>query len=122
MRTILTSWGCVCLVAANVAEALDAVRSASRRPDILLADYRLADGVTGIEVIEAVSALVGDVPAILVTGATDLRQIGAAHGSTHRLLHKPLKSELLRMEIERLLTRGAAANDAQEIAAAPAPR
>lgn len=109
MRTILDSWGCTCLTASSIEDALAAVKTAGRPPDILLADYRLGGGVTGVDAIEAVCALSGEIPAILITGASDLRAIGAVPGSAHRLLHKPLKAAVLRTEIERLLSRDAAA-------------
>lgn len=107
MRTLLTSWGCACRMAATVDEALEAVRNSPRAPDIILADYRLANGATGIEAIGAVAELVGsradEMRAIMITGATDLRQIGDSPGASFPLLHKPLKPALLRSEIEKLL-------------------
>ena len=123
MRTLLTSWGCTCRLVATIDEALEAVRNLPKAPDVVLADYRLASGVTGIEAIRAVADLLGapldQIRAIIITGATDLRQINEAPGARYPLLHKPLKAALLRLEIERLLS--VTGTDAADAAHIPAP-
>lgn len=108
MGTLLISWGCTCRLAATIDEALEVVRNSPKAPDIVLADYRLANGVTGIEAIQAVAKLLG-VPldrmrALIITGATDLRAISEMPGARPALLHKPLKAALLRAEIEKLFS------------------
>ncbi len=120
MRTLLKSWGCAYLVASTIEEAVVAVKKEPRAPDMVLADYRLGKGVSGIDAIEAITGLVGEVPAILITGATDLRKISEPRGAKYCLLHKPLKAALLRTEMLRLLS-GNAAGGKQDAAPAPAP-
>lgn len=123
MRTLLTSWGCTCRLAATIDEALEAVRNLPKAPDIVLADYRLANGVNGIDAIRAVAELLGakldQIRAIIITGATDLRQISEAPGARYPLLQKPLKAALLRLEMERLLS--GTGTDASDAAPIPAP-
>src|SRR4029077_9086892 len=52
MRGILQSWGCRVQTAASGAAALVSVADGGAPPDLIISDLRLADGETGIEVIE----------------------------------------------------------------------
>jgi hypothetical protein len=64
--------------------------------DLIIADYRLGDGATGLEAIEALCAHIGrSVPALIVTGDTSPSRIKEATASGHRLLHKPITGEEL---------------------------
>ena len=78
-----------------------------RRPDLLLTDYRLAGGETGIAVAERVAARYAYRPPVaIITGDTaqpSLQEI-AAHG--YPVLHKPVKPARLRALVRRLLAAG----------------
>ena len=64
--------------------------------DLIIADYRLGDGATGLDAIEALCAHIGrSVPAIIVTGDTSPSRIKEATASGHRILHKPIAGEEL---------------------------
>jgi CheY-like chemotaxis protein len=64
--------------------------------DLIIADYRLGEGATGLEAIDALSAHIGrSVPALIVTGDTSPSRIKEATASGHRLLHKPITGEEL---------------------------
>lgn len=64
--------------------------------DLIIADYRLGEGATGLDAIEALCAHIGRaVPAIIVTGDTSPTRIKEASASGHRLLHKPITGEEL---------------------------
>lgn len=64
--------------------------------DLIIADYRLGDGATGLDAIEALCAYIGRaVPAVIVTGDTSPSRIKEATASGHRLLHKPITGEEL---------------------------
>ena len=64
--------------------------------DLIVADYRLGDGATGLDAIEALCAHIGRaVPAIIVTGDTSPTRIKEATASGHRILHKPVTGEEL---------------------------
>jgi signal transduction histidine kinase len=64
--------------------------------DLIIADYRLGDGATGQDAIEALCAHIGrSVPAIIVTGDTSPSRIKEATASGHRILHKPISGEEL---------------------------
>ena len=68
----------------------------NRAPDLILSDYRLAEGENGFEVIAAVRDRFGaDLPAIIMTGDTDpsmIRSMGT-HGVT--ILYKPVQFDTL---------------------------
>ncbi|WP_315832249.1 hybrid sensor histidine kinase/response regulator [Bradyrhizobium prioriisuperbiae] len=64
--------------------------------DLIIADYRLGDGTTGLDAIEALCAHIGrSVPAVIVTGDTSPSRIKEATASGHRILHKPITGEEL---------------------------
>ncbi|MDK9724054.1 MAG: PAS domain-containing protein [Sterolibacteriaceae bacterium MAG5] len=74
------------------------------KPDLLLTDYRLADGETGLDVIAAVRRACGDdIPAIILTGDTDTKATGAGAQGRTRLLYKPTDFGVLWRNIEELL-------------------
>lgn len=89
----------------SAAEALAAHAKASTaghaRVDLVVADYRLADGVTGFEAIQAIRARLGRaVPAVIVTGDTSPERLKQVTASGARILHKPISGEDLRDAIE----------------------
>jgi signal transduction histidine kinase len=64
--------------------------------DLIIADYRLGDGATGVDAIEALCAHMGrSIPAVIVTGDTSPSRIKEATASGHRILHKPITGEEL---------------------------
>ncbi|KJC34718.1 ATP-binding protein [Bradyrhizobium sp. LTSP857] len=64
--------------------------------DLIIADYRLGDGATGLEAIEALCAHIGrSVPAVIVTGDTSPSRIKDATASGLHILHKPITGEEL---------------------------
>jgi two-component system, sensor histidine kinase len=106
MRGILQSWGCRVVTAASDAEALSELSQDGSRPDVIISDYRLGDGKTGIEVIDWLRRELGDnVPAFLVSGDTLPDRLREATASGHLLLHKPVLPMTLRTALNRLLKR-----------------
>ena len=59
------------------------------RPDILVVDWRLADGRNGIEVTRALAPLIPDLPTILITGCLLDEIPQEVRGSVFRVLEKP---------------------------------
>jgi CheY-like chemotaxis protein len=71
MRGILQSWGCQVETAASGDAALAALSANGGKPDLIISDYRLADGATGIDAIELLRAAAGaPIPAFVITGDT----------------------------------------------------
>lgn len=86
--------------AATGADLREQLRNAT--VDILVADYRLPQGETGLNVIAAMRAKTPELPAILLTGDTAPRLVRemAEHGVT--VLHKPMDLETLLAYLEDL--------------------
>jgi len=92
------------LVAADGHAALALIAKAAVKPDLVVADYNLPNGLNGLEMLAALQAQLGHaVPAIVLTGdiSTDsLRRI-AAQGCVH--LNKPVRVPALIALAQRLL-------------------
>jgi len=76
-REALCAWlleaGARVAPAASLAQLREVLRNADAPPDLVLADYRLAEG-TGVEAIEAVRAAHGWVPAWIISGEADVTE------------------------------------------------
>jgi two-component system, sensor histidine kinase len=100
--TLLESWG----VVVGVADGLSAARwqlENGLRPDVIVSDYRLCDGKSGLEVIQQLRAATGrHVAACLMSGDTDPHVLQAARETGLTLLHKPVRPAKLRNLIRRL--------------------
>ena len=70
------------------------------KPDLLIVDYRLEDGLNGVDAIKALRARFGPaIPAILVTGSTMTGHDKEAHDHDFHLLIKPVVPNKLRAMI-----------------------
>lgn len=89
-------------VASSEREAIAA--ATEHHPDVIVSDYHLRGGETGVAVVAAVRRTMGgDVPAVLVTG--DTARAMADHGLRNaELLTKPLRGEQLLKTIRKQLT------------------
>ena len=96
MAALLGGWGCRVATAASQAEALALVARAGRLPDLVLADLHLDEGPDGLEVIDALRAAWGRVPAALLTADRDPMLRPRARARQVELLHKPVKPAALR--------------------------
>jgi CheY-like chemotaxis protein len=102
MRALLETWGCE-VQTADTPEAATAVLE-QHIPQILLADYQLGQGRTGVEVVESVRAqLQSPVPAILITADVSAESAEAARRAKMRVLHKPVRPAALRALMSGLL-------------------
>jgi signal transduction histidine kinase/CheY-like chemotaxis protein len=107
MGGLLRAWGCNVVTASS--EGAAAVGLAKRRPDLIICDYRLANGVTGFDVIVRLRRSCGAaVPAFLVSGDTAPERLREAGASGFHLLHKPVQPAALRAMLGRLLKKDAA--------------
>jgi CheY-like chemotaxis protein len=102
MRGLLRSWGYRVVAAVSGSAALADLADQDERPDLIIADYRLADGQTGIEAIEGLRH-VFPIPACLISGETAPERLREASASGYRLLHKPVHPTALRALISQLL-------------------
>lgn len=74
---------------ASLTQVMEVLRNAGK-PDLILADYRLTEG-TGVDAVEAVRAVYGEVPAWIVSGDADI----AERGLRIPVLQKPITPERL---------------------------
>jgi PAS domain S-box-containing protein len=103
VRAILEDWGYNALAATSVEDAVAAVEEGGA-PAIVLTDYRLKGGSTGLEAIRAVYARLGHViPAAIMTGDTAAERLAEAKACGFRLLHKPVGPIELREAIRAML-------------------
>jgi CheY-like chemotaxis protein len=97
LANLLTRWHIAFEMFAEGEAALQHIDGGARY-GILLADYRLAGGMNGLDLIAAVmdrhSAPAPQ--AVLITGDFDPELIGRAHAAQVPLLHKPLRPQVLR--------------------------
>ncbi len=106
----LRSWGCRVVAADSDTAALARIRELGEAPDVIVSDYRLADGQTGIQAIERLcGALDRTVPAFLVSGDTAPERLREASELGYHLLHKPVPPMALRALLNRHLKAGEAA-------------
>jgi signal transduction histidine kinase/CheY-like chemotaxis protein len=104
MRGILQSWGCRVQTAASGTAALASVADGGGQPDLVISDLRLADGESGIEVIERLRETLGaPVPAFLISGDTAPERLREASAGGYHLLQKPVSPMTLRTTLNRLL-------------------
>ena len=104
MRAMLGGWGCTALVAASGEEALDLMAGLSRPPDLVIADYHLGAGTTGVtEICRIRQMLEKPVPGIIITAnnTPEVQAVVQQHGL--RLLRKPLNPAQLRALLTQLL-------------------
>ncbi len=106
MVEVFDHWGVALAAGEDADQVRDELEALGRKPDIILCDYRLRDGVTGIDAIRTLRAAFGEhVPAALLTGDTAPDTIQAIKASRLPALHKPLKPAKLRAFLTHLLSR-----------------
>jgi GAF domain-containing protein len=102
MGGMLRSWGCKVAGADTAEAALASI--GTQMPDLVVSDYRLAKGKTGIEAIKQIrEALGADIPAFLISGDTAPERLRDAAANGFQLLHKPVPPMRLRAMLNQLL-------------------
>jgi two-component system, sensor histidine kinase len=104
LQVLLKSWGADVIAFESFAGVDDwAGPAAARgmiRPDLLIVDFRLESGHTGLEVIKVMRKAFGKaLPAVIVTGSLMSNQEGEAHAHDFHLLLKPVVPTKLRAMI-----------------------
>jgi CheY-like chemotaxis protein/anti-sigma regulatory factor (Ser/Thr protein kinase) len=103
LDTLVSGWGFEARVASNTEQALAAL--ADFDPQLLVVDYHLDDGRTGLELLDALRQRGCAAAAILISAdhAADVRQ--AARQAGCEFLHKPIRPLALRSLMTRMLPR-----------------
>ena len=104
MCRALEAWGYRVIAAESEDQAVAALALDGSRPDLIMADYRLADGKTGIEAIKTLRGLVDPaLPAVIVTGDIAPASAHSLAESGLRVLHKPVRQAKMRALLRHLL-------------------
>lgn len=107
-RHLLTDWGCIVVHATHVEEML--LLLGSRRPDIIIADWHLAEGDDGFEAIDRMEAHFGrHLPSLILTGDYDFTALERANTSRRTVIHKPVLPKLLHAVMQAELSKGVGA-------------
>lgn len=105
-QSLLNVWGCDVVTAADKNEAMAQLRQQNRSPDGIIADYRLRENHTGIEVIRAIHAEYNDsIPALIVTGDIAVENLREVNSSGFQVLHKPVPPAKLRSFLRNIQLR-----------------
>jgi len=91
---LLRSWGCCVVVGKSCDEAVVrlAETEAGRRPDLIVCDYQLSRGLTGVEAIERLRSTFGKIPALLISADASSPSCEVGPRS-YQLLYKPVNAE-----------------------------
>jgi signal transduction histidine kinase len=104
MGGLLRSWGCTVVTGDSAEAVLPSIEVATRCPDLIISDYRLANGTTGIEAIARLREKLGaEIPAFLISGDTAPERLREASAGGFHLLHKPVSPMALRTTLDRSL-------------------
>ena len=113
MGGLLRSWGCRVVSGGTAALAVRDLRACAQTPDLIISDYRLPDGKTGIEAIGQVRREFGSaIPAFVISGDTHSETLQEARARGLHLLHKPVDPMTLRAMVNRILRQPAVARAA----------
>jgi len=104
MRGLLSNWGCRVVTGPTGSSVLRGLSEYEQPPDLIICDYHLLDGKTGIEVIEQLRREFGaPIPGFLMSGDVDPDCLRKARDSGYQLQHKPIDPMVLRAMCAHLL-------------------
>ena len=103
MEQLLSGWGCTVITALNMSQALQNLVDTDAQPNVILADYHLDQGQTGIEAIARIRQVYQcQIPAICITADRTEEVAKLVADEDALLLNKPLKPAALRATLSRL--------------------
>jgi signal transduction histidine kinase/CheY-like chemotaxis protein len=103
LRLLLESWGCSAVCGGTLGEVQERLRALRLKPDALIVDYRLAEAITGMQVIEALRHEFGTaLPALIITGTPNLALLRERAGSIPFAM-KPVPPGKLRAFLSQVL-------------------
>jgi CheY-like chemotaxis protein len=101
--SLLTGWGYDVVAVGGGDEAILRLSACPAKPALILCDYRLREGESGLVVIDRIRAEYNEtIPAILITGDTAPDRLAEAKASGLLLMHKPVSNGKLRAAIVNL--------------------
>jgi signal transduction histidine kinase/CheY-like chemotaxis protein len=107
MRELFLGWGSTAITAVDGRTAVLELARRERRPDIVIADYHLEDGSTGVAAVDEVRAVFGsNIPGLIITADRSLEVLEIVRRRGLHLLKKPVKPAKLRALVSHLLAQG----------------
>lgn len=108
MAALLRTWDCKAFAFPTAAVARDFLQFGSLRPSLIVVDYRLRAGTTGIEAANDLRDAFGsDIPVLIISGESSAEELARIAESGYPLLHKPVSPAKLRSLLQHLLARAA---------------
>jgi CheY-like chemotaxis protein/anti-sigma regulatory factor (Ser/Thr protein kinase) len=102
MKGLLAQWGCEVIAVGGADEAI--MQARLHRPDLILCDLNLADGDSGVRVVDHLRSEHGPgLACAFVTGESAPERISEARARGHPIAFKPTKPAKLRALMEHLL-------------------
>jgi PAS domain S-box-containing protein len=122
LSSLLGAWGCEVWASAGIEELVAGDGLAGFRPDLLIVDFHLDGGATGLDVLRHLRSVEGvAAPALMVSADASEQVRSEADAADCVFLRKPLKPLQLRSALRRLLETQAAGGAGTKTAAqAPA--
>ncbi len=103
MQSLLTRWGCDVRLARDIDDIAEIMGDVSFQPALILADYHLDHGMSGLELINLIrSGLKQNLPAVLITADRTQGTTNAALTAGCEVLHKPIRPAELRALMQHL--------------------
>ncbi|MEW5769203.1 MAG: hybrid sensor histidine kinase/response regulator [Pseudomonadota bacterium] len=112
MVEVFDHWGVALAAGEDAEQVRRELEELGRQPDLIICDYRLREGRTGIEAIALLQEAFGPVPAVLLTGDTASDTIQTINQAGLPVLHKPLKPAKLRAFLAHMLSNPEASQQA----------
>lgn len=99
VRLLLTDWGCKTVIAESLGQAM-ALLAGQPVPDVVLSDFSLGEGQTGLQVMEAMRDKFGPISGAILSGETSVAQLHAEGEIEYPVLQKPVLAKDLRALLE----------------------
>ncbi|HEY2231332.1 MAG TPA: cache domain-containing protein [Xanthobacteraceae bacterium] len=110
MHGLFRSWGCHVVIGGTESAVLAGLAGHDQPPDLIISDYHLSNGKSGIEIIGQLrSAFGSSIPAFLISGDISPDRLHEARASGYHLQHKPVDPMMLRALFSQLMKKGKAA-------------
>ena len=104
LHILLEAWGFRVLAAESETDAVARIADAGEPPSLILADYRLREGRTGLEAIQRILDAAGhSIPSIILTGDTSTAALDEARARGVPVLQKPVLPPYLHSMVTQTL-------------------
>jgi len=114
IEDLLDDWGVVHASGATLEELIPEVEAAGRTPDVLVTDFRLPGQLSGAACVQELRRLIGEtVPAVIVTGESDLASVRAVMPPDTALLQKPFEEAAFALPLLEAVMRARRAESLQ---------